>query len=167
MLLHTSRLLGALPRESAGASGRKRCRLLRGQILSAYLREGLLRPAQSPHLCQGNLPAPRVLIPRAGQDAELDPALDGVNRAHTSTKQQAVSSWSSRTAHYLPGASAEGQCGDEPRRLPDLGRLLEGERELDERCLAEAAPDKGDVNRQPRRNARWDADERVPDARSR
>src|SRR5207248_1954919 len=66
----------------------------------------------------------------------------------------------------LPRASAEGQRGEEPWRLPDPRCLLEGECQLDERCLAEVAPDKGDVHRQPGREARRDADERVPDARS-
>jgi hypothetical protein len=92
--------------------------------------------------------------PRAGCGSA--PLVSGVSTASSAS-----------IAASAPGVSAEGQCRDEPRRLSDPGRLLEGERELDERRLAEAAPDKGDVDRQPGREAGWDADERVPGARSR
>src|SRR2546421_11466119 len=79
-------------------------------------------------------------------------------RAH---RRRAAPRWPTRfQTAAAPGASAQGQCGDEPRRLPDPSRLLEGERELDERRLTEAAPDEGDVDRQPGREARGDADER-------
>src|SRR6266849_1604092 len=59
--------------------------------------------------------------------------------------------------------SATGQRGDEARRLPDLGCLLEGEGQLEQHAFAEAASHKGDVDRQPMRITRWDRHERVAD----